>query len=119
MNSSSRVFLNWNVTGEVDHFIVQLNMEAPMLVKSKSNVFFLEQDTNHTIKVQAVDKCGTKGEQQVKNVHYPSAAQSLLQERVEYTETTTTPKGNDDVPSRGSYEFIYLSTLCTHNKFNS
>lgn len=44
----------------VDHYIIRVNNEPPILVKNRSAVLIVEQDYN--ISVTAVDRCASTGE---------------------------------------------------------
>lgn len=65
-NNSGELFINWTIPGieesmqEIDHYIIRVNNEPPILVKNSSAVLIVEQDYN--ISVTAVDRCKSSGE---------------------------------------------------------
>ena len=67
LETTGRIHLNWTAPDVyadlqvIDYYLVQIDDRPPMLVKNSSAVVFVEQGTNHTIKVQAVDGCNQRG----------------------------------------------------------
>ena len=67
LGTAGGIQLNWTAPDVyadlqvIDYYLVQIDDRPPTLVKNSSAVVFVEQGTNHTIKVQAVDICNQRG----------------------------------------------------------
>ena len=67
LGTAGRIQLDWTAPDVdadlqvIDYYLVQIDDRSPTLVKNSSAVVFVEQGTNHTIKVQAVDGCNQRG----------------------------------------------------------
>ena len=77
--------VTWEVPGlnvnkqEIDHFIVTLNAFDPMPVKSNSATLLTKGQAVRSLRVRAMDRCGVKGEELVKNFVMPTAVQDIVQ----------------------------------------
>ena len=51
---------------EINHYVVQIGNQLPILVKNTTATLFTgASNTNHTIRLRAVDMCGQEGEELV------------------------------------------------------
>ena len=70
LGTAGRIQLNWTSPDVddlqvIDYYLIQIDDDLPTLLKNSSTVVFAEQETNHTIKVQAVDGCNQRGRESV------------------------------------------------------
>ena len=79
---------------EINHYVVQIGNQLPILVKNTTATLFTELPTNnHTIRLRAVDMCGQEGEELVVTLEgRPPVAGEDNTDTTTLSPTTTTEK---------------------------
>ena len=79
---------------EINHYVVQIGDQLPILVKNTTATLFTgASNTNHTIRLRAVDMCGQEGEELVVTLEgrLPIAGEDNT-DNTSLSPTTTTEK---------------------------